>query len=232
LWFRIYNNGIGYQITESNTWVSTKKRLNMKKYYKITNTNTRTVFQSMDEVNAYINKKKPKIKQDGEETTQYEVTETIERIHKIPNVNTLSESTKLRLIDKIKVLLNDGYKLRVEMPSLLMDIFKTEDVGVISDEVKEYVESYKPNYTKTQGETKIVKRYILDNIDNWMDQKFLRVSTDYKPCNYVGMEVKLTPKRSYYLMLREGDIVFSNFDYYGRHVHIRGKYELSDDDKF
>jgi hypothetical protein len=211
----------------------------MRQTFKITNSTSRTAFKSLKQVEEYIRTKKPPINAGD---TSYKIVETVEKLHEIKcETEELSQENKDKLWEEfIQGLDNLNGSLSIIM-YILKDYYNSErTIGKIKHgrifprELTTIEELNKVNEKDSTELRKFFKELILNNYKSWKEDEskyeYLRVATDYKPCNAKAISFKNGFMGGLNLLVRESDVVMDSFVIYGRNVNHRGTYRLTNDD--
>jgi len=227
----------------------------MGKTFKILNSNkiVRRGFTSLDEVKKFIEDNGLFPEYGTEEILIEETTVETHKVEsKLPPV--LSEKNKIRLINSLKenesnatldpnfsliysAFEEDHYGNKITNNLYLKDLvrrFLEEDFNFSREEIADTflkIKDWKIDYTGMADEVKLsrlVYSHILDDFDsNPEDFEFLKINTNYKPCNSLSLHHK---KSKIYFQIRSEDIVFTNWQIYGRNVNITKIANASDKD--
>lgn len=225
----------------------------METIYKITNSNVRKKFLSLDELKKHVKDKN---------ILPNDLTNTL-KIEKITteNINLDVEISKLSKEGAIK-LLNDFYLSSIKTPK--GDVYlKFDTCGIVSfvskilkDETYKnniltkflyekiqnmgFTEEYLKSHSNWYGEGGQYEKHsevfldfiehVIQNIDTYFDKsEWLKISTNYKPCNAQGMKIMLGSYPLYFLV-RNADTLITTHPVFGRNVNSRGVSFLTDND--
>lgn len=201
--------------------------------FRITNTNVRKVFNSMDEVKTYIETEKPSVSV-YHKPGNYNIVETVETLHKIViEPQALSHKNKEKvwadIINNINNLVGDSTYFIYR----LLEYYQNgEDCqGRTFPEACSNLEEI----TKIENENKskdffieLIKRNHLAWKKNEEIFDYVKVTTDYKPCHGIGIKFKNGFLNNMFLLKRANDVLFDEDGVYGRNVNHRSTIRLSD----
>lgn len=227
----------------------------MEKIFKIKNSNKliRRGFTSLKDVKSFIkdNELFPEYGFDD-----ISIEETTVKIHKVKSKSppVLSEQNKIELINYLRqngsnIMLDphwspihhafeeisNGVKniRNLYLKDLVRRILE-ENFNLPKKEIEETflkIKDYRIDYTKIVDKRKlselIYNQILSDFNSNPEDFEFLKINTNYKPCSSISLYHK---KSKMYFQIRPGDIVFTDWNVYGRNVNVTTTSNVSDKD--
>lgn len=213
-------------------------------YYYISNSTTRKTFENEVELESYLKKTTLK-KEDFSKPIEIKkittVTETVE--FKFKEVQPLSNDRKIDFLNLLikKLDSNTEFICKENNLMFLNNNIRSNNRNTLSSYLwaevdKKYPDGKPLNLSDAfkESNTKyILKKYLkqLTLVPFLLESDmFLKISTDYKPCNSLALVIPINENYEAYLCLREGDILYSTQLVYGRNVYLRSKSLLTNKD--
>jgi hypothetical protein len=222
----------------------------METIYKITNSNVRKKFLSLDELKKHVKDKN---------VLPNDLTNTL-KIEKITseNINLDVEISKLSKENAVKELIyfkgvsshNKNY-LKFDSSAIKFLVLKILEDETYKDNVLSkflydkiqtmgFTEEYLKSHSNWYGEGGQYEKHseiflefiehVIENIDTYFDKtEWVKIYTDYKPCNAHGMKIILNGYPIFFL-IRNADTLITTYPVFGRNVNSRGVSFLTDND--
>lgn len=209
-------------------------------------------FKNIDEINQYIIDKKLTTNIDSINNT-FKIIEITERIFELknPNEDSITNNVKLKFINDFYNKLRDfvknnpdeiyiccDYLIKHIINNYLNSITENSDVDTKFIDFNEQLKSIKMLYESEQfNKYELLLRLLkalnlLISIDeSFLDNvKLIDVTTDFKPCNGIGIELSIFG-RVIYLLYRyyDSNFVINDKPFIGRNVNLRNVKILSEE---
>lgn len=219
--------------------------------FKILNANTNKRFTTIEDLESYIDNKKI-IPNDLTNSLIIEKN-TIETFE-IDNKFGQEEITINGAVKFLQLFKNLSKIIKIEVDTNIKwiihyinsrDFYESYELTKYLTSVirsKNYTEKYLISVNSFYGVdksgefTKIFLEFIdhmIDNVDFYHSNenlKWIKINTNYKPCNFMGMMFKLDKMSKLYIGIRDGDLLISTIAVYGRNVRFNSIHNLNDND--